>query len=70
MTVAGNDADWQLIEKESDGIYGCHGSRATPGESTGSYSAVLSPDGELVIAMANMDVYDSLSVEYIEEMII
>ena len=38
-----------------------------PGESTGSYSAVLNPDGELVIALANMDVYDSLSVEYIEK---
>ena len=37
-----------------------------PEESTGSYSAVLDPEGELVIALANMDVYDSLSVDYIE----
>ena len=37
-----------------------------PGKSTGSYSAVLNPEGELVIALANMDVYDSLSVDYIE----
>ena len=27
---------------------------------------MLNPDGELVIALANMDVYDSLSVDYIE----
>ena len=37
-----------------------------PGKTTGSYSAVLNPEGELVIALANMDVYDSLSVDYIE----
>ncbi len=66
LTVAGNDSDWQLIEQESAAYMDVAAVGLLPGESTGSYSAVLSPDGELVIALANMDVYDSLSVDYIE----
>ncbi|MFJ7933367.1 PfkB family carbohydrate kinase [Sporosarcina sp. NPDC096371] len=66
LTVAGNDADWQLIEQESAAFMDVAAVGLLPGESTGSYSAVLSPDGELVVAMANMDVYDALSVDYIE----
>lgn len=66
LTVAGNDADWQLIEQESENYMDVAAVGLLPGKSTGSYSAVLSPDGELVVAMANMDVYDVLSVDYIE----
>lgn len=66
LTVAGNDADWRLIEQESAAHVDVTAVGLLPGESTGSYSAVLDPDGELVIALANMDVYDSLSVDYIE----
>ena len=66
LTVAGNDSDWKLIEQESEAYMDVTSVGLLPGESTGSYSAVLNPDGELVIALANMDVYDSLSVDYIE----
>ncbi len=66
LTVAGNDADWQLIEQESIDYMDVMAVGLLPGQSTGSYSAVLSPDGELVVAMANMDVYEALSVDYIE----
>lgn len=66
LTVAGNDADWQFIEQESAPYMDVTAVGLLAGESTGSYSAVLGPDGELVIAMANMDVYEALSAEYIE----
>ncbi|MBE1554040.1 sugar/nucleoside kinase (ribokinase family) [Filibacter limicola] len=66
LTVAGNDADWQLIQQQSAVHMDVTAVGLLPGESTGSYSAVLSPDGELVVAMANMEVYESLSIAYIE----
>nr|WP_082731942.1 PfkB family carbohydrate kinase [Sporosarcina sp. HYO08] len=67
LTVAGDDQDWQLIEQESEGYVDVSLVGFSPDAATGSYSAVLDPDGELVIALANMDVYDSLSISYIEE---
>ena len=66
LTVAGNDSDWDLIEQESAAYMDVTSVGLLQGKTTGSYSAVLNPDGELVIALANMDVYDSLSVDYIE----
>ena len=67
LTVAGNDSDWEMIVQESAAFMDVSDAGLLIGQSTGSYSAVLDPTGELVIAMANMNVYDSLSTEYIEE---
>ncbi|QTD41763.1 carbohydrate kinase [Sporosarcina sp. Te-1] len=65
MTVAGQDADWELITTYSEPFMDLSSVQQLPGESTGSYSAVLDPHGELVIAMATMDVYTSLTPDYI-----
>lgn len=67
LTVAGNDADWEKIVQESAAFMDISDAGLLFGQSTGSYSAVLDPTGELVIAMANMKVYDSLSTDYIED---
>lgn len=65
MTTAGNDADWDLIATHSSPYMDLTSVRLLPDASTGSYSAVLDNHGELVIAMAVMDVYESLNVDYI-----
>ena len=65
MTVAGQDADWELITTYSEPFMDLSAVHQLPAESTGSYSAVLDPHGELVIALATMDVYESLTPEYI-----
>ncbi|MCG7342971.1 winged helix-turn-helix transcriptional regulator [Sporosarcina sp. ACRSL] len=67
LTVAGNDSDWDLIVGESSSYMDLSDVGQLIGKSTGSYSAVLDPEGELVIAMANMEVYDSLTPAYLEE---
>lgn len=67
LTVAGNDADWQLIEKASKPYMNTQWVNFVSGGSTGSYSAILSEAGELVIALAHMDVYDHLLPSYMEE---
>ena len=66
LTVAGNDADWRLIQQQSSSFMDVTSVGFIPGEATGSYSAVLNPDGELVVAMANMSIYDSLTPSYLE----
>lgn len=67
LTVAGNDADWEAIVQSSSMHMSISDVNMMNSYSTGSYSAVLNPDGELIVAMANMDVYEKLSVEYMKE---
>ncbi|WP_318241643.1 carbohydrate kinase [Sporosarcina quadrami] len=67
LTVAGNDTDWEKIVQQSSAFMNVTDAGILFGQSTGSYSAVLDPNGELVIAMANMGVYDLLSTDYIED---
>ncbi|WP_252503496.1 carbohydrate kinase [Sporosarcina sp. Marseille-Q4943] len=67
LTVAGNDSDWDVIARESSSHMDVSDVGQLIGKSTGSYSAVLDPEGELVIAMANMEIYDFLAPAYLEE---
>lgn len=66
LSVAGNDNDWEKIVQECGNYMDVTDVGQLYGHSTGSYSAVIDPEGELVIAMANMAVYDHLTPEYIE----
>lgn len=57
ITAAGKDADWGIIERASSAIQldsVLHISTA----STGTYTAVLNPEGEMIVAFADMEVYD------------
>lgn len=65
LTTCGADSDWTFIE-ESSSLY-MNLELVTPihGASTGSYSAVLDASGDLVIALADMEVYESISKELI-----
>lgn len=67
LTVAGNDSDWDVISRVSSSFMDVSDVGQLVGKSTGSYSAVLDPTGELVIALANMEIYDSLNPIYLEE---
>lgn len=66
LSVAGNDSDWEKIVQECGTYIDVSDVGLLYGQSTGSYSAVIDPEGELVIAMANMAVYDLLTPKYIE----
>lgn len=67
LTVAGNDSDWDVIVRESSSHMDVTDVGQLIGKSTGSYSAVLDQEGELVIALANMEIYDYLTPVYLEE---
>ena len=65
LTTAGKDADWDLIAAHSSPYMDLTSVSLEQGYSTGSYSAVLDSHGELVIAMAVMNVYQTLDTSYI-----
>ncbi|MFD1864585.1 carbohydrate kinase [Planococcus chinensis] len=66
LSIAGNDPEWRLIEEQSAPFMSLELTKALEGLATGTYTAVLQPDGELVLALADMAIYDSMTPEYIK----
>ena len=60
VTTFGQDHDMELIKSESAAFMKFDYAEILHHQTTGSYSAILNGDGELVIAMANMAIYDML----------
>lgn len=60
ITAAGQDSEWSFIEQESLPFMNLQTVEYTS-VSTGSYTAVIEPTGEMSVAFAVMDVYDYLT---------
>jgi pseudouridine kinase len=67
VTVLGQDHDAELILSESSKYMKFSYSEKLHNESTGSYTAVLNHNGELIIALANMSIYDQLVPTILEK---
>lgn len=68
ITAAGDDADWQLINQATASAANLERIALIPGATTGSYTAVLGPDGEMALALADMDVFDeALTAEFLRQ---
>ena len=65
MSIAGNDPEWNLIEEASKSFMNTELTKVDDTLSTGTYTAVLEPGGEMVLAMADMAIYDAMTPEYI-----
>lgn len=65
FTALGKDADAQTIEQASQEFMNVQSIERISNELTGSYSAVIEPSGELVLAMANMNIYEQLNIDYL-----
>lgn len=61
VTTLGDDFDREIILKDSQSYMKFDYAETIPHGSTGSYTAVLNEQGELVIAMADMGIYESLT---------
>jgi pseudouridine kinase len=66
MSIAGNDPEWQMIDETSSPFMDTDLTMTHNDLSTGTYTAVLEPDGEMILAMADMAIYDSLTVDYVK----
>lgn len=63
MTVAGMDTDWEAIKRASERHMDLDYVATFSGMATGSYTAVLEENGNLHVALADMDAYDELTSE-------
>jgi pseudouridine kinase len=61
LTTSGTDSDWSFITESSSLYMNLDQVAQIPGMATGSYTAVLDSDGELIIALADMEVYESIT---------
>ncbi len=67
LTVVGNDMEYESIEKASSHWMNLFSVEKLAAHQTGTYSAVLDREGEMLFALANMDIYEQLTVDYIKK---
>lgn len=67
ISAAGADKDWTIIEDSSASYMNLETVSKFPEKATGSYTAVLDSNGELVIALADMDVYEAITPELLRK---
>ncbi|MFD2707156.1 carbohydrate kinase [Salibacterium lacus] len=66
LTTAGMDADWITLKEASEGYINLDHAAVFYEKSTGSYTAVLDWQGSMTMAFADMEIYESITPEYIE----
>lgn len=66
ISASGADKEWAVIEEASGHFMKLEGVKQLPGSSTGSYTAVIDTEGEMVIALANMEIYDAITPEFLQ----
>jgi len=68
ISCVGDDHEgkWLLQETKLLGV-DVSGTWTVPGERTGTYTALLDTDGEMIISMANMDIYDRFTPDMLAE---
>ncbi|ATP41871.1 carbohydrate kinase [Solibacillus sp. R5-41] len=67
LTTLGDDHDGELLKKSSEAFVSFELVEKLQDEKTGSYTAVLDNNGELVVAMANMSIYKKLLPTVLEK---
>lgn len=65
LSVAGEDQDFEFIKEQSEPYVSFQHVQKFVDHVTGSYTAVLDPQGEMVMALADMDVYDQMNKKWI-----
>jgi pseudouridine kinase len=63
ISTSGHDSDWSFIKESSSLYMNLDTVTQFPEKSTGSYTAVIDSNGELVIALADMEVYEAITPE-------
>ncbi|WP_419959663.1 carbohydrate kinase [Psychrobacillus sp. BM2] len=67
LSVVGTDMEYEAIEKASSNWINLFSVEKLPNYTTGTYSAVLDSNGEMLLALANMDIYEQLTVDYLKK---
>lgn len=67
ITAAAQDAEWTFIEQESSAFMNLQSVEFLSNATTGSYTAILDPTGEMQVALAVMDIYEHLTPEILRK---
>lgn len=67
ISASGADKDWSFIEEESSLYMNLDTVTQFPEKSTGSYTAILDLNGELIIALADMEVYETITPDLLRK---
>lgn len=67
LTVIGEDKDGEGLLQHTKAFVDFSPSQSLKNEVTGTYTAVLDKNGEMAIALADMSIYDKVSVDFIEK---
>lgn len=65
LSVAANDFDFDLIKNQSGSYVNFDYVTTFANAKTGTYSALLDKNGDLILALADMDIYDHMTLEWI-----
>lgn len=67
ISMGGQDQDYQYLKKETEPYVNMQHVSQVSNNPTGSYSAVLDRNGEMQLAIADMEIYEELDVAWISE---
>ncbi|WP_174615077.1 PfkB family carbohydrate kinase [Virgibacillus ihumii] len=66
LTAAGRDAEWELIEEASSPFMTLDDVIHFSDQNSGSYTAILDKHGELAVGFADMDIFDRMDPEWLQ----
>jgi pseudouridine kinase len=67
ISASGADQDWSFIKESSSLYMNLETVTQFPEKATGSYTAVLESSGELIIALADMDIYEMITPDLLRK---
>lgn len=67
MTVVGEDQEGKSLLNYTKDFVDVSAVSIIPNKTTGSYTAILDEKGEMAVALADMDIYDSIDKPFIEK---
>lgn len=67
MTAVGKDREGEWLLDHTKDYADISPSQVFPDAATGTYTAVLDKQGEMAIALADMSIYDSIDVDFVEK---
>ena len=67
ITVVGEDTEGSWLLQQTKSFADISGSQRLLNERTGAYSAILNKEGEMMFALADMNIYESVDIPFIEK---
>lgn len=64
ISLGGHDQDFHFIKRETEPFVNMQHATRKNGFATGTYNAIIDPEGEMQMAIADMQIYDEMNVEW------